>query len=48
MGTKNNTEAGTDGISAVAWMTLVIKGEGTEIFMKMYNVIKIKRQFPKE
>jgi hypothetical protein len=27
---------------------LVIKGEGTEIFMKMFNVIKINRRFPEE
>jgi len=45
---KNNKETGIDVISAVAWKKLVIKSEGTEIFVEMFNVIKIRGQFPKE
>jgi hypothetical protein len=48
MGMKNNKETEKNVLSAVAWKVLVIKGEGTEIFVKMFNVMKIKRQFPKE
>jgi hypothetical protein len=48
VGIKNNKETGRDVLSAVAWKVLVIKVEGTEIFVKMFNVMKIKRQFSKE
>jgi hypothetical protein len=48
MDMKNNKETGCDGIPAEARKTLIIKDEVTEIFTKSSDVIKSKRQFPRD
>jgi hypothetical protein len=44
---KNNKATGYDGIPAEAWM-MFTKDEGTEILTKLFNVIRNRREFPKE
>jgi hypothetical protein len=43
---KNNKATGCDGIPAKVRKMLVIKDEGTDILMKLFNVIRNKREFP--
>lgn len=45
---KNNKAAGCNGIPAEAWKMLVTNTEGTEILTELFNMIRSKRNFPKE
>jgi hypothetical protein len=45
---KNNRVTGCDGIPAEAWKILASNAEGTEILIKLFTVIRSKREFPKE
>jgi hypothetical protein len=44
---KNNKATGCDGIPAEAWKMLDTNAEGTEILVKLFTVIRSKREFPK-
>jgi hypothetical protein len=45
---KNNKATGCDGICAEAWKMLVTNAVGTEILTKVFNMIRHKREFPKQ
>jgi hypothetical protein len=45
---RSNEATACDGIPAEAWKTLVANAEGTEILMKLFPMIRSKRECPKE
>jgi hypothetical protein len=46
--TKNNKATACDVIPAEAWKVQVTNAEGTEMWIKLFNVIRSKRVCPKE
>jgi hypothetical protein len=42
------TKTGCDSVPAEVWKMLVTNAEGTKILTVLFNVIRSKREFPKE